>query len=114
MDETGTLPSAGSSRFRFNGFANLASQHDKSAHPEVKRFLTGKEEQRNRIYLRDENHLNGVAKKPGQFPARVEVQLCRQVEAVGVHDLGPCCHEVADELFVVVILSIHFSVSTQD
>ena len=51
MDETGTLPSAGSSRFRFNGFANLASQHDKSAHPEVKRFLTGKEEQRNRIYL---------------------------------------------------------------
>lgn len=47
MDETGTLPSAGSSRFRFNGFTNLASQHDKSAHPEVKRFLTGKEEQCN-------------------------------------------------------------------
>lgn len=70
MDETGTLPSAGSSRFRFNGFANLASQHDKSAHPEVKRFLTGKEEQRNWIYPRDEKHLNEVAKKPGQFPAR--------------------------------------------
>ncbi len=49
MDETGTLPSAGSSRFRFNGFATKASQHDNYAHPEVKRFLTGKTQKRNWI-----------------------------------------------------------------
>ncbi len=52
MDETGTFPSAGSSRFRFNGFASSASQHEKSVHPEVKRFLAGKGELCNWVYQR--------------------------------------------------------------
>lgn len=52
MDETGTFPSAGSSRFRFNGFASSASQHEKCVHPEVKRFLAGKGELCNWVYQR--------------------------------------------------------------
>ncbi len=40
MDETATLPSAGSSRFRFYGFANGISARQ-AAHPEVKVSLGG-------------------------------------------------------------------------
>ena len=36
-----------------------------------------------------------------------------EVEAVEVHDFGPCCHEVMHELFLCVVASVDFRNSAE-
>ncbi len=56
-----------------------------------------------------------IQKRKGKSaPSSLTRLLGCQVETVSVHDLSPCRHKVADELFVVVILRIHFGIGTQD
>lgn len=54
--------------------------------------------------------INRATQKPGR-PVR---SLRHQIEAVGVHDLGPGRYEIAHELFRVVILCVDFRVRPQD
>ncbi len=43
-------------------------------------------------------------------------EVCResgQIETVGVHHLGPCCHKILHKLFLVVVLRINLSVGAK-